>query len=155
MDVLPLFVRAGAILPQAQLVQHTGQANWHELDIHLYAQGGTSTFAMYEDDGISDQNLQGAFNLVQIRTEQNEIDSRFTINAAYEVCGLQQDDKSILFTVHHLSFIPKSVSLISEVHEMKHLEERSSGWYYDRQDNHLYIKTQLADMQEVGIIVEG
>ncbi|MNE89312.1 hypothetical protein D3C80_1867120 [compost metagenome] len=93
--------------------------------------------------------------MIQIRTEEKGNDRRFIINAAYKVCGLQQDDKIIRFTVHHLSFIPKSVSLISEVHEMKHLEERSSGWYYDKQDDHLYIKTQLADLQEVELIVEG
>ncbi|MNI13249.1 Alpha-xylosidase [compost metagenome] len=153
LDVLPLYIRAGAILPQTQLMQHTGQAIWQELDIHLYTQGVTSAFTLYEDDGLSDRYAQGAYNLIQISTEEN--DRRYTISAAYKVCGLQQDDKSILFTVHHLSFIPKSVSLISEVHEMKHLEERSSGWYYDKQDDHLYIKTQLADLQEVELIVEG
>lgn len=155
LDVLPLFVRAGAILPQAQLVQHTGQANWKELDIHLYAQGTDNTFALYEDDGISDQHLQGTYNLIRIHTEQKGTDRRFTIHAAFEVCGLRQADKSILFTTHHLSFIPKSVSQVSEVHEMKHLEERSSGWYYDKQDNHLYIKKQLAGLQGVEFIVEG
>ncbi|MNC49894.1 hypothetical protein D3C75_991060 [compost metagenome] len=140
-------------MPQTQLMQHTGQANWQELDIHLYAQGADHAFALYEDDGISDQNLQGACNLIQISTEEK--DKRFAIHAANKVCGLQQNDKSILFTVHHLSFIPKSVSPISEVHEMKHLEEQSSGWYYDKQDDHLYIKTQLANLQEVEFIVKG
>ncbi|MBA9088291.1 alpha-glucosidase [Fontibacillus solani] len=153
LDVLPLYIRAGAILPQTQLMQHTGQAIWQELDIHLYTQGATSAFTLYEDDGLSDRYAQGAYNLIQISTEEN--DRRYTISAAYEVCGLQQDDKSILFTVHHLSFIPKSVNLISEVPEMKHLEEQSFGWYYDKQDNQLYIKTQLAGLQEVEIIVEG
>lgn len=155
LDVLPLFVRAGAILPQTRLVQHTGHAMWQELDIHLYAQGTNNTFALYEDDGISTQNLQGDYNLIQIRTDQNGNDRRFTIHAAFEVCGLRQDDKSLRFKIHHLPFIPMSVSLLSKVHEMKHLEERSSGWYYDKQDNHLYIKKPLAGLQEVEFIVEG
>ncbi|MEK5477407.1 TIM-barrel domain-containing protein [Paenibacillus sp. FSL R5-0407] len=155
LDVLPLFVRAGAILPQAQPVQYTGHANWQGLDIHLYAQGANNSFALYEDDGISTRYLQGAYNLIQIRTDQNENERRFSIHAAFEVCGLQQDDKSVLFTIHHLSFLPVSVSLLSEVHEMKDLEEQSSGWYYDKQDNHLYIKKQLAGLQGVEFIVEG
>ncbi|MOA26449.1 hypothetical protein D3C78_1472430 [compost metagenome] len=57
--------------------------------------------------------------------------------------------------MHHLSFIPKAVSQISEVPDMKHLEERSSGWYYDKQDNQLYIKAPLSVLQEVELIARG
>ncbi|MNI49162.1 hypothetical protein D3C73_1037590 [compost metagenome] len=187
LDVLPMYVKGGAIIPLTRPMQHTGEGHWNYLDVHLYAQGGAhqaesnvetehrfgngtqavavakaetehqtgmkSIFNLYEDDGISDKNTQGAYNIIQLQAEES--DRCFTIRVSYEVCGLQQGDKTVLYTVHHLSFIPKAVSQISEVPDMKHLEERSSGWYYDKQDNQLYIKTPLSVLQEVELIARG
>jgi len=169
LDILPMYVRGGAIIPLTRPVQHTGEGNWSDLDIHLYAQGGLDqagtrgeaehrsdirgSFSLYEDDGRSDQYLQGAYNIIQLQTEESK--GLFTIKAAYKVCGLGPDDKSIRYTVHHLSFVPRTVSRISKVHDMNQLEEQSSGWYYDKQDNQLYIKTTLAGLQEVELIVRG
>ncbi|MNW47970.1 Alpha-xylosidase [compost metagenome] len=187
LDVLPMYVKGGAIIPLTRPMQHTGEGHWNYLDVHLYAQGGAyqaesnvetehrfgngtqavavakaetehqtgmkSIFNLYEDDGISDKNTQGAYNIIQLQAEES--DRCFTIRVSYEVCGLQQGDKSVLYTVHHLSFIPKAVSQISEVPDMKHLEERSSGWYYDKQDNQLYIKAPLSVLQEVELIARG
>ncbi|MNJ69599.1 hypothetical protein D3C77_659690 [compost metagenome] len=92
-------------------------------------------------------------------TDDNE--SRFTIQASYEADGLSQvnpmdqSDQSVTYIIHHLSFVPKSVNQIFEVDDRKHLEQQRSGWYYDKQDNRLYIKIQAVELQEVDLIVEG
>jgi alpha-glucosidase len=49
LDELPLFVRAGAILPLWPVAQHTGAINRTEVSLHLWPGDGQLDF--YEDDG--------------------------------------------------------------------------------------------------------
>lgn len=51
-DTLPLFVRAGAIIPLAPERERTGGA-WGELTLAVYPSDGVSRFELYEDDGES------------------------------------------------------------------------------------------------------
>lgn len=48
---LPMFARAGAIVPRGPIVQHTGEAPLDPLSLDLYPGPAPSTFALYEDAG--------------------------------------------------------------------------------------------------------
>ncbi len=48
---LPLFVKAGAILPMQSLVQYTDQQHDGTLTLHLYRGATGSSYELYEDDG--------------------------------------------------------------------------------------------------------
>ena len=50
LDRLPLFVRAGAIVPLGPVVQHTGERPLDEVTLLIYPEGA-SRFELYEDDG--------------------------------------------------------------------------------------------------------
>ena len=52
LDRLPIFVRAGAIVPMGPVVQHTRERALDEVTLLIHP-GGTSRFEMYEDDGHS------------------------------------------------------------------------------------------------------
>lgn len=59
LHLLPVFVKAGSMIPMQSLVQHTGQKPEGVLDIHLYPiHVGSSEYHWYEDDGISPQSDQ-------------------------------------------------------------------------------------------------
>jgi len=60
MERLPLFVRAGAILPMQEPAAHTGEVADDTLQVHVYA-GGQGSFLYYEDDGVTYEYEQGAF----------------------------------------------------------------------------------------------
>ena len=49
---LPVFVKAGAILPMQQVKSHTGEIT-DQLNLHIYAGNSDSVFTFYEDDGLS------------------------------------------------------------------------------------------------------
>jgi alpha-glucosidase len=59
LERLPLFVRAGSVLPIGPVLQHTGDAPGEPLDIRLYA--GTGTGALYEDEGNGFRYRDGDF----------------------------------------------------------------------------------------------
>ena len=50
LDDLPLYVRAGSILPLGPDVQYAGEKSWDNLDIVVYP-GRDATFTLYEDEG--------------------------------------------------------------------------------------------------------
>jgi len=64
LDVLPLFVRAGSIIPHGEVIQHTGEKQT-EIALWVY-EGADATFALYRDDGRTYAYETGEFTLVTI-----------------------------------------------------------------------------------------
>lgn len=61
---LPLFVRAGAVIPMQSAVEYMDQPHDGVLDLHVYAGEVAGREALvYEDDGISYGHLSGEFSL--------------------------------------------------------------------------------------------
>jgi alpha-glucosidase len=58
LDRLPIFVRAGAIVPLGPVVQHTRERPLDEITLLIYPEGA-SRFEMYEDDGRSQAYRDG------------------------------------------------------------------------------------------------
>lgn len=65
LDVLPLFVRAGSIIPHGNDIPNT-RADQREVELYVYA-GADSRFDFYQDDGTTYEYEKGKFSLAQIR----------------------------------------------------------------------------------------
>ncbi|MFO1129618.1 MAG: glycoside hydrolase family 31 protein [Rhodospirillales bacterium] len=67
LDAIPLYVRAGTILPlRSRIEQYVGELAHNPIDIHLYP-GPDNTHLLYEDDGISTQaDVEAAFRTTLI-----------------------------------------------------------------------------------------
>jgi alpha-glucosidase (family GH31 glycosyl hydrolase) len=59
LERLPLFVRAGAIIPLGPVVQYDGERALEQVTLLIYP-AGTSSFTLYEDDGQTEAYLAGA-----------------------------------------------------------------------------------------------
>lgn len=68
---LPVFVRAGSIIPMQSLVQSTSIQPTDTLVIHLYKGVGENSFVYYEDDGSSFNNEKGVYYKRMIRYNGN------------------------------------------------------------------------------------
>jgi alpha-D-xyloside xylohydrolase len=66
LERMPLFVRAGSIVPTGPAIQHTAEGRGGPITLHVYT-GADGEFSLYEDDGVSRQYLSGAFARVPIR----------------------------------------------------------------------------------------
>jgi alpha-D-xyloside xylohydrolase len=62
---MPLFVRAGAIVPMGPVTQYTDQDRNAPLTLTVYT-GADGQFSLYEDDGTSEQYKNGAFTRIPI-----------------------------------------------------------------------------------------
>jgi alpha-glucosidase/alpha-D-xyloside xylohydrolase len=76
---LPLFVRAGAILPLDPVRQYTAQATDQATVLRVYS-GRDGEFRLYEDDGTTLDYLKGKFTWT--RMKWNDRERRFTIEPA-------------------------------------------------------------------------
>ncbi len=61
LDKLPLFVKAGAIIPVQKQVLNTQQSTGDTLEIHLYKGNSSNRFVYYEDDGTTYNYEHGAY----------------------------------------------------------------------------------------------
>ncbi len=50
LDRVPMFVRAGSILPLGPEMQYVGERDWRELELRVYP-GADGSFTLYEDEG--------------------------------------------------------------------------------------------------------
>ena len=66
-DRIPLFVRAGSIIPTGPAIQYALQEANPALTLEVYT-GANGTASIYEDDGTSRQYLSGNFARIPLRT---------------------------------------------------------------------------------------
>jgi alpha-D-xyloside xylohydrolase len=62
-DRVPMFVRAGSILPLGPEMQYVGEKTWDNLEIRVYP-GADGQFILYEDEGDSYNYEKGAYTTI-------------------------------------------------------------------------------------------
>jgi alpha-D-xyloside xylohydrolase len=62
-DLIPLYIRAGSILPLGPAVQYVGEKNWESLDIRIYP-GADGSFTLYEDEGDNYNYEKGQYSTI-------------------------------------------------------------------------------------------
>lgn len=71
LDVCPIFIKAGTILPNYPIQQYVGEQESDELILHVYP--GKGNYIHYQDDGESFHYRQGQYNLYSFSvSEENE-----------------------------------------------------------------------------------
>ncbi len=63
LDYIPMFVRAGGIIPLAPEMQYVGEKSWLELEIRVYP-GADGSFTLYEDEGDNYNYEKGLYSTI-------------------------------------------------------------------------------------------
>src|SRR5690606_33531155 len=66
---MPLFVRAGSIVPTGPAIRHTGESLNAPLTLNVYT-GADGAFDLYEDDGTSYDYEQGQWSRIPVRWDE-------------------------------------------------------------------------------------
>ncbi|NBH08099.1 TIM-barrel domain-containing protein [Amycolatopsis sp. SID8362] len=157
LDTLPLFVRAGAVVP----MWAEGTKSWQtrdkgELDLDVYPQGHGS-FTLTEDDGVTRGYQRG-----------EQAKQTFTVDAPQSGAGTvtvgigasngtyagKPAARNYLLTVHTGSkpgTVQAGTSVLREYGSKADLDQASSGWWYDPAGKGVVrVKTgQVGDRQDV------
>jgi alpha-D-xyloside xylohydrolase len=66
LETIPLYVRAGSILPMTQVMQYVGEVPDAPYEIHVYC-GSDAEFTLYEDTGDGYHYEKGSFALIHLK----------------------------------------------------------------------------------------
>ena len=65
-DRVPMFVRAGSILPLGPEMQYVGEKAWNNLELRVYP-GADGRFVLYEDEGDNYNYEKGAYSTITLQ----------------------------------------------------------------------------------------
>jgi alpha-D-xyloside xylohydrolase len=63
---VPMFVRAGSIVPMGPEMQYVGEKSWNQLELRVYP-GADGQFVLYEDEGDGYNYEKGAYSTINIK----------------------------------------------------------------------------------------
>lgn len=76
-DIIPLYVRAGSIVPFGPKVQYSTEKKWNNLEIRIYP-GADDEFVLYEDENDNYNYEKGAYSTIKFTWD----DANRTLNIA-------------------------------------------------------------------------
>jgi alpha-D-xyloside xylohydrolase len=71
LDKIPLFVKAGSIIPMGKLIEYTGQKSVDTLEILIY-KGANGKFELYEDEGDNYNYEKGNYSVINFSWDDAE-----------------------------------------------------------------------------------
>ncbi len=157
LDRMPLFVRAGSILPMAPPMKYSDQKPVDPLNVDVYA-GKSASFRLYEDDGISLDYRKGAcaWTPLAYTSSPNSGDHTITIGPAKGSYAGQLKSRRYEVCVHGL-LEPGAVTLNGRRLPNLAPGDWGGGWIWDPQTRSTTIRTTepLPIDQPVTISVEN
>jgi alpha-glucosidase len=142
LETLPLYVRAGAILPMAPDRLSTGGA-WEALSVGIYPAEGTASYNLYEDDGLSTAFQGGAHALTTFSYTKSESGLQITIDGTQGSFAGQPAQRTYGLKVR-LGRRPTMVTVgettLKARRSLEGLERAATGWWFHQKLKVLHVK---------------
>jgi alpha-glucosidase len=145
LDRVPIFVRAGALIPAQQVVQYVDEAPINPLTFEVYPLGGAQSQSgrdYYEDDGISFNYQRGAYLCERLSVSESR--GGIVISVSAREGSYQPPARSLVFRIHAQRHAPAQVEVDSKTLDratsLDALQQTSEGWTYDENANVVSIK---------------
>lgn len=139
LDTIPLFVKAGTVLPMQPVQQHTGEPPAETITLRVYPGVGESLW--YEDDGQTLAYQAGESRLTRFALRGDE--SWVKVRVSQEGPFLSPR-RRWAWQIHGLAAAPDTVEVDGEV---------VAGWKYDRAGHVLHVET--APCERLAVRVAG
>lgn len=94
LDEIPVFAKAGAVVPQAPVSGKFGVPNPDRLLVHVFP-GADGSFDLYEDEGNTNDYLSGDYAITPMRHAWDGTRSTLTIGPAEGQAGLLPEERGI------------------------------------------------------------
>jgi len=148
-DLMPIFIKEGAIIPQQPAMQYLGEKLVDEITLLVYP-SGHSSYSFYEDDGKSMDYQKGIFAMTEITSNENNGSWQLNIS---KTTGKYQPAKRTYRIEAFYGQKPKSVS-INGNRLLETDNSSAEGWIYDDTMGKLWIKSHFNNQQDIHIQVQ-
>lgn len=107
LDVLPLFIKEGSVIPMAPPMNYVGEKPIDTLTLHIYCGQERYVYSLYEDDGVSNKYKEGEYSITnfEVRHCGEEID----INISPQSQAYQNGREKYLLVFHNVTKKPASI----------------------------------------------
>lgn len=147
LGTLPLYVRAGAIVPMGPLQQFANEMQPAWLEFHVWP--GTNQFELYEDDGETTNHLAGAYAKTPLAVAGNATNLTFSIGA--RVGSYATGVRSLFVVVHALSnVVAVTLDGLALPRGANRTALATNGWCYSTTDHLLTVR--IADDPSARIV---
>ncbi|MFL9484878.1 TIM-barrel domain-containing protein [Chitinophagaceae bacterium LWZ2-11] len=144
LEKLPVFVKAGAIIPMYPQMNYDGEKRADTLTLDLYPAGKTS-FNLYEDDGLTREHRQGAFakTLIEMNAAKN---ITVTINAARGTYTGKYEKRAYVLQIHTTAPVRVTVNgaPVKKYTSAAEFEKATTGFYYNADDKKGTVEVKTA-----------
>lgn len=151
---IPMFLRGCGIYVTSEDVKHILRDRIRQLDFLISAEGN-SEFVLYDDDGHSEDYLQGAYARTHIHVESGE---RTAITFRTEGTYPQTVERLTLRLVSRhkgACWVSVDGKRIPRFLVREGWEEADAGWYYNLTDRTVWVKCPKPDAREYQIVVSA
>lgn len=131
---IPLFVKAGSIIPYRVEQSSLYPAQYDSLLIEIYG-GSVGTSRLYEDDGLTTLYKQGGFSTTAFRYFERDDFATFTIGRLVREMEGQGSEKMLTLI---FKYIQKPKSVLANSVELKQ-GNGTSEWYYDEEEGQMIL----------------
>ncbi|MBQ5946428.1 TIM-barrel domain-containing protein [Massilia sp. ST3] len=160
LDKLPVFVRAGAIVPMYPEMLYDGHKQKDRLTLDLYPQG-ESTYTLYEDDGVTRRYQQGAFSrqTIAMRESRGKVEVAIhPVQGSYEGQEAQRGYSLRLPSRQRPTKVLIGTAFMKEFASRADFDGAEAGWYFDGAERlgSVHVKAPKQDIrQPLGFTLEG
>jgi len=131
LERMPLFVRAGSILPMAPAMDHSDQRPVEPLTLDVYA-GKAAKFRLYEDDGISLDYRKGAYAWTPISFQPGRAEGDYTVTVGPTAGTFKGQRKTRRYIVRlHGLLKPEAVMVNGKALRERDAGDCGAGWSWD------------------------
>lgn len=129
---LPLFSRAGAIIPMGPSMRSANAFKPTWLDLHVWP-GADGAFTLYEDDGLTTNYLSGDFAQTPLSVSGTATDLTFVVHA--RVGAYNPGSRALYVVAHAMSNVTAVTANGIELARLANRDELTNaggeGWAYD------------------------
>lgn len=146
LEQLPIFVKAGAIIPLQEEVQYDDHENWGDLTFEVFP-GANSSFELYEDDGISKSYKNGNYSSTPVISQLTEAGRLIRIGKA--AGDYPAPDRNYILKIHQekapaelqLQLNGRKQGKVKQLSPVDFSGTAKTGWYFDDQSKILWVKS--------------
>ena len=131
LDEIPVFARAGAIVPVGPLVGWGGVDNPTELTLNIFP-GADNLFELFEDDGVGQGYLCGNYAITPLEQKWGENQAKFQVGPA-------GGDINIIPGERNYTLVFRSISEPKKIKISLNGNTLEIDWRYDSEKNNLTI----------------
>jgi alpha-glucosidase len=154
MDMLPLFVKAGSIIPMQPEMAYMDAKPVDVITLDVYP-SASSSFDLYEDDGLSLKYKQGDYSYTRISSVMNA--SGYSLNIDKPQGKFIPTSHAYMAKIHWVGIAPGTVTENGEaIKKAGNADalQNASGWYFDQENKLLWIKTIHSNREDISVNVK-